>query len=108
MKKANRKQNSRDIPSGSNCVDVIVAEGVLSSKELLFFLRESSRRLPVQRLVETVWILRLYVAFTSKLSLSLFLLAELVVQACVRVSWVCTEVIVIIELGEIERLRSGR
>lgn len=62
----------------------------------------------VQRPVGTVRILRLYVAFTSKLSLSLFLLAELVVQLCERVSWVCTELVELIEGIEIERLRRGR
>lgn len=41
--------------------------------------------------------LRLDVAFTSKLSLSFFLLAELVVQPCERVSWGCTEVIEVVE-----------
>jgi hypothetical protein len=52
--------------------------------------------------------LRLYVAFTSKLSLSLFLLAELVVQACVRVSWVCTEVTEVIEIVEIGEMEGRR
>lgn len=61
----------------------------------------------LQSPVGTVRMLRLYVAFTSKLSLSLFLLAELVVQACVRVSRVCTEVTEVIEIGEMEGWRGA-
>lgn len=81
-------------PSGSNCVVVIlaVAVGGLNSSGFFVFLLEN--RVHLCNSVGTVRILRLYVAFTSKLSLSFFLLAELVVQACVRVSCVCTEVVV--------------
>ena len=81
----------------------MAADGVLRNSGFLVFHWESW--VGFQSCECTVRILRLYVAFTSKLSLSLFLLAELVVQACVRVSCVCTEVIVVIEPVESGRWR---
>lgn len=105
IKNGNGIQNDKHIPSGSNCVEVIVAASVLNSNGFRDFLREDQLRFHSP--VGTVRILRLYVAFTSKLSLSLLLLAKLVVQAYVRVSWVCTELSEATEPAERRRRHKG-
>lgn len=119
-KEGQDKTNSKHIPSGSNCVVVIVADGGLSSSGFLDLLWEGWVR--VQRsagvivgvgMVRMVRMLGIGVGVTSNLSFSFLLLAILVVQPCVRVSGICTELIELIELielvelGVLARRRSG-